>query len=381
VTGFDTTISDLVNSAVDAELAGRRMPPDFDRLALVDRPRPAVGLRQWAVPVLAATMAALLAAGMVLAIALNRQPGLRRAHLPSTPVLSTPVPSTPVSRPAAFPDAGGVPEAAGVPGVSIGPVSEQDAAVFRDTGSYYANPGIVGYSRPEPKPGEPLLFTVKYIAGLDSPEVAVLSWSFGGVTEGDCPGPFLIRPVHTYLLRCRAVLRPGVPGDLTLSYRAEHSEGGVLLGINCPKCVNPYDAAAQQRAAVHFAELTAGVPESTEVTGVAVGPASAAHPGYTGLGGPPRELAAGQVVPGRSYSFTVDYIVASDGDPVAILSVTLAGVAAGRCPDPFLARAGHTYRISCQATFRTPASAQLEISSQSVIGRQTQTSPLLEPDR
>ncbi|HST47502.1 hypothetical protein [Jatrophihabitans sp.] len=369
MTDLDTTIKELVNSAVDAELAGHRMVPEFDRLALIERSRPAGGLRQWALPVLAASLAALLAAGMILAITMNREPGLRRAHVPATPS-----PSRSALPTASFPEARGVPEAEDVAGVTVVPATADDAILYGDPQDYYYfSPTIAEYPSPEPAPGEPFEFTVKYIAGRNAPEVAVFSSELRGVSTGACPGPFLARSVHTYLLHCRAVYRPGGDGQLVISYHAAGSEGGLALPLQG-------FSVARDRAATRFAEATAGVPEATEVTGVAVGPASAEHPGYTGLGGPARELAGTTVVPGRSYPFTVDYIVASDGDPVAILSVTLGDVATGRCPNPFLVRAGHTYRISCQVTFRTPQAGQLEIASQSVIGRQTQTSPLLEPN-
>jgi hypothetical protein len=162
---------------------------------------------------------------------------------------AVPSPSGSTRLPADFPEAAGVPEAEDVAGVSVGPVSEQDDTARRRAG-LFEPPEITAYSASKPAPGEPLFFTVKYVVTQRSPEVEVMSYKFlGGVTAGKCPGPFLIRPVHTYLLRCQAALRPGVGAALRIDLRsAGQAGGGILVGINCSQCPR-FDPAAQDPTA------------------------------------------------------------------------------------------------------------------------------------
>jgi hypothetical protein len=386
MTDLDTVIKDLVNVAVDRELGDRRPAPEFDPpvldekfdvLVLDDQPAPAGTLRPWSTPMLAAAAVVLLAVGAMVAITL-------RLDQKTAPANLRPAPSHPTYPPVYFPEARGVPEAEDVPGVSIEPISDVDARTYKDLGFYYNNPAVTGYSTPNPKPGEPYSFTVKYIVDPKGEPVYVLSWQFEGVKTGDCPGPVLVRPGHTYLLHCTATLGPDGRGTLRFMWQGDAEGGGILLGVACSECrpwSEPGSSSGPSAAAVAgYRKAAAGAPEATEVPGVSVGPASTGNPGYTGLGGPFSEFAGTTPVPGTSYPFTVEYLVHSRDEPEALLSMRPEDVVSGSCPRPFLIRPGHTYRIRCQVTFRSLKAGRLAISRLSPTGRQTVSTPLLQPD-
>lgn len=383
----DARIQDLVNAAVDAELGGRRATPkfdppvpddEFDWLALDDEPEPVGALGVWSTSMLAAAVAVLLAVGVMVAITVNRGHRAEPAHL--KPVTPSPTHST--RPPAYFREARGVPEAEDVPGVSIEPISDQDDRYYRDVGSYYS-PLVTDYSTPRPKPGEPYSFVLKYIVDPHDGPVLVLSWQFQGLKTGDCPGPLRVRPGSTYLLHCTATLGPDGGGTMMLRWHGEATEGGTLLGIACSDC-RPWSQSAPDPGPTpdeiaRYARASAGAPEATGVPGVSVGPASTQKPGYTGLAGPFPELAGTTPVPGRSYPFTVEYLVDSGDDPDALLSMRPEDVAAGSCPRSFRIRPGHTYRIQCQVTFQADKAGRLAISRLSPTGHQAESAPLLGP--
>jgi hypothetical protein len=360
----DVDIKTLINSAVDAELDGHRAAPSWNPARLPERRHPAHPVARWSLPVLAASVAALLAAGTVVAIDHGQD---RR----SAPVANsaTPTPSASPSRSTnpdleaaqrAYAEAvAGAREATEVPGVSVGPLPTKDAARLKDTGLIS---GDVSSLAP-PTPGKSYSFTLSYLAGPSDDPPAVLTTEVRDVASGSCAQPFLARPGHAYVIHCQAMLLSGVNGKATLTLRTstDTTSGSMNLidPAEHPASPSPFESIPpdQQEAARAYAEALASAPEASKVAGVSDRAATA------------DELLQGGIVgtsddsvflpdPGRSYPMTLIYIPAWNAPATAVLAVRFEDVAAGRCPRPFRTHPGHAYLIRCQVTFRAGATGK-----------------------
>lgn len=210
MTDLDTTIKKLINSAVDAELAGHRVAPPFRQGAQPERRRPA----GWVAPLLAAVVAALVALGSVVVVGDSRlhpsdrrtanragasggnsaTPGAISATALGRGVVTRPDPQVAArayDRVAAI-----APEATVAAGVQVDPVRSAPVPGGSDLVTNFSLPSLL-------TPGP----TITLPPGLvpDGPgKAAVLSLLFDSSDDGvgTCPGPFLVRPHHTYLITC-----------------------------------------------------------------------------------------------------------------------------------------------------------------------------------
>jgi hypothetical protein len=364
----DLDIKTLINSAVDAELAGHRTAPPFDRTALADRPGPAHALRLWSAPLLAASVAVLLAVGAMLGITLSRD----RNHV-SHPAAPSPSPSSSlsISRSAnpdleaaqrAYAEAmASAQEATEVAGVSVGPLTAKDAARLKGTGLFTGDTsGITS-----PAPGKTYSFTLSYLAGpsdeSDDPP-GVLTSEVRDVASGSCAEPFLVRPGHAYRIQCQAMLLDGVTGKGTLTLRTPTglTSGSMNLTDPAQYPASPSASASpgQAEAARKYSAALASAPEASAVAGVTDRAATAEERQRNGetVGGVNAPVPSPQR--GKSYPVTLIYIPGSDAPTISVLAIKLEDVAAGRCPSPFRIRRGHAYQIHCQVTFRAGADGQ-----------------------
>ncbi|MDQ1740095.1 MAG: hypothetical protein QOE53_1747 [Pseudonocardiales bacterium] len=354
----DADLKTLINSAVDGELGGPRPAPSWDRAALLDRSRPARRTAAWTVPVLAASAAALLTAGSIVAIDHSRgnrsnQVGNSASPTPSVSISNSV--STDLARAArAYSEAvAGAREATEVAGVSVGPITAKDAARLKDT-------GLIGgeiSSITAPKPGKTYSFTLSYVAGPSENPPSVLTTEVRDVASGSCAQPFLARPGHTYQIRCQATLLAGATGKGALTLRTPTGTMGGSLNLTDPA---RYPTSAE--AARKYSEALASAPEASTVAGVSDRPASAEDrqvgDGIGYLEGPVSDPERG-----RSYPLTFRYVPRSDGPAVSVLTISLQDVAAGRCPRAFRVRPAHAYLISCQVTFRPGADGWAEYTA------------------
>ncbi len=340
----DARIQQLVNAAVDRELAGSRIAPPWNPARLPER-RPATHpVTRWSVPVLAASVAALLAAGTVVAIGHDRD---RRATPAAHSASPTPSPSVSVSVSVstnpnlqaanrAYAEAVVTAmEPTEANGVSVGPLSAKDAARLKDTGLISGD--ISGITAPEP--GKVYSFTLSYLAGPSDKPPAVLTTGVQDVASGSCAAqPFLARPGHSYQIQCHAMLMDGVIGKATLTLR---TPTGTMAGS-----MNLTDPA---RA---YADAVANAPEASKVAGISERPASAEE--LRRGGGTVGILESAPLVPdpGRSYPVTLLYVPAPDAPSITVLAIRLEDVPAGHCPRAFRARPAHAYIIHCQVTFQ-----------------------------
>ncbi|HEY0166311.1 MAG TPA: hypothetical protein VGB75_04640 [Jatrophihabitans sp.] len=341
---LDTTIKNLINSAVDHELAGHRSAPPLDLPALSDRSRSDRPLARWAAPVLAASVAALLTVGTVLAIGSDRDRRSNQAANSASPTASA-SPSVSISK-SLSPDqekaarayaeaVAGAREASEVAGVSVGPLPPREAAGLKDTG--LISGGIP--SSTEPEPGKIYSFTLSYLAGPSDNPPSVLTTGVQDVASGSCAQPFLARPGHAYQIRCQVMFMTRLIGKATLTLRTPTGTTVGSMNLTEPGL---------------YADAVASAPEASKVAGVSDRPATAdeRHPWET-LG----ILKSGPAKPdpGRSYPVTLLYIPASNAPPVTVLAIKFEDVAVGRCPGPFRTRPGHAYLLHCQVTYRAGA--------------------------
>jgi hypothetical protein len=355
----DVEIKSLINSAVDVELGGHRTAPPIDRAALAGRSGPAHAVRLWSVPLLAASVAVLLAVGAMLAITLNRDQRSNRVSNPAGPT-----PSASLSR-STYPDleaaqrayaeaVAGAREATEVPGVSVGGVSARDAARLKDTGLISGDISSIT----DPEPGKTYSFTLSYIAGPSDDPPMVLTTEVQDVASGSCAQPFLARPGHSYVIRCQAMLMAGVTGKGTVTLRTPTGTMGGSMNLTdpakYPASPSTSSSPGQAEAAREYALAVATAPEASTVAGVVDRPAGPdeQHPGDT-VGSPDIPVRAPE--PGRSYRLTLIYVPPQDAPAVSVLAVRFEDVAAGRCAGPFRVRPAHAYSIRCQVTFRAGA--------------------------
>jgi hypothetical protein len=366
---LDARIKDLVNSAVDVELTGHRSAPPLDLSRLAERPSPHP-VAAWSVPLLAATVAALLAIGTMLIISSDRDRRSDPDSTSPTPSISKsidpgpndsvtwcPHPGPRYATPTTLADVPDAPEATEVPGVSVGPVSAEDAAStyagqsVKFTGS--AGPFVRDFRDLKPVPGKSYSFTLKYVVPEAERSVSALLIVLRDVAAGSCPRPFLVRPGHTYLIRCEMTFLPESAGQLVITTIGSSGWGEMVLPLSG-----------------EVGDL-AGIPEASKVAGVSVGPVSEQDDADldSHLGQPyVRDFNgvkdySGKPTPGKSYPFTVKYVVSRFQYPVSVVSMTFQDVASGSCPEPFLARADHTYLIRCRITFRAGAAGKLTLVS------------------
>jgi hypothetical protein len=353
----DADLKTLINSAVDAELGGHRTAPRIDPAVLAERSGPAHAVRLWSAPLLAASVAVLLAVGAMLAITGNRD----RNH---TAKPARPAPSVSTSKSVstdlalanrAYAEAvAGAREASEVPGVSVGPLSAKDAAQVKNGGVFRADPEIMA-----PKPGKTYSFTWSYLAGASDGPPAVLMAEVQDVASGSCAQPFLVRPNHAYRIRCQVMLLADATGKSTLELRTPSGTSSASMNLTDPakNSVAPSASSSpgQDEAARAYAEALASAPAASTVTGVSERPATAEERQRTG------ETVGGLDVPvdapkrGKSYPATLLYVPPSNAAAISVLEIRFDSVAAGRCPGPFRIRAAHAYLIHCQVTFRAGA--------------------------
>jgi hypothetical protein len=231
MTDFDTAVKELLNSAVDRELAGHRVAPPLDRAALSDRSGPARRPAGWVAPVLAALVVALLVAGSIVAIDnLRARPDGRVGPMGRpTPSVSTSLSPDQEAAALAYAEAvAGAREAGEVAGVSEELAPEERARAFVNTG-YWS----LGESLPaKPAPGRSYPFTMDYLVGprigtggdASGDGVTVVSSALRGVTAGSCPQPFLARPGRIYQIHCEATIRAGGTGTVVFT---QHTSTGV----------------------------------------------------------------------------------------------------------------------------------------------------------
>jgi hypothetical protein len=353
----DVDIKTLINSAVDAELDGPRSVPPWNpaRLPerLPERRHPTHPVARWSVPALAASVAALLAAGTVVAIGHGRDGR-------STPVANSATP-TPSASPSlsrsvnpdqeaaarAYTEAvAGAREATEVAGVTVGPLSAQDAAWLKDTSAIRADAEIMA-----PELGKTYSFTWSYLAGPSDESPGVVTTEVRDVASGSCPEPFLARPGHTYRIRCQVMLLAGATGKTTLTVRGPSGVSSGSRNLTDPAKSSGSVSPNQDVKAREYSDALASAPEANKVAGVSDQPASGAtgEPGE-GVGvvyGPP-----GVPDPGRSYPLTLLYVSGSDAPAISVLAISIEDVTASRCPRAFRTRPNHSYEIRCQVTFR-----------------------------
>ncbi|HEX8306584.1 MAG TPA: hypothetical protein VF612_17040 [Jatrophihabitans sp.] len=351
----DADIKTLINSAVDGELAGHRTPPAWDRATLLERPGPARSAPDparsaptrraaaWTVPVLAASAAALLAAGSIVAINHSRDSRSNQVG-PASPApsvsLSESVSTNRDKAAREYSEAVATAvEASEAAGVSVGPLSAQDTARLKDP--RLKDTGLHGFDitgMPAPRPGKTYSFTMSYRVGPSDNPPAVLTTEVRDAASGTCAQPFLARPGYAYLIHCRISLLAGVKARATLTLRTP--TGTSSDGIEF---------------SVEYSEALASAPEASKVADVSERPASAEElrdgESFGLLGNGPIALPAG----GRSYLVPLIYFPPSDAAPISVLAVRFEDVTAGRCPRAFQIRPAHAYVIRCQVTFRAGA--------------------------
>lgn len=381
---LDTTIKNLINSAVDLELADHRSAPPLDRSRLAARSPSASPLALWSVPVLAASVAALLAVGTVLTINHDRDrrsnpnqnstspaPSISKSTDPNASVAWCPHPGPVYPSTLTYPEAtADAVEATEVAGVSVKPVSAEDTAAWSKsfgrplvklTGS--ESPYTQDFRDLKPVPGKSYSFTLKYILPENGDPISVLSISLQDVAAGSCPRPLLVRPNHTYLIRCEVTFLPDATGQLLVTEVNRSAPGSGAGGT----VVVPLSG--------QMGDL-ARVPEANEVTGISVGPVSDQDDAYVRANVNSPLISdfngtkdfSGKTTPGKSYPFPVKYIVPRVAYPASVVSMTFQDVASGRCPEPFLVRADHTYLIRCQVTLRAGAAGKLAFHFRSLAG-------------
>ncbi|HEX8081255.1 MAG TPA: hypothetical protein VF557_13680 [Jatrophihabitans sp.] len=402
---LDTTIKDLINSAVDRELEAPRAVPPLDRSRLAERPS-AHPVARWSVPVLAAVVAALLAVGTLVTIGFERDK-------PSSPPGNSPSPAPSASASVSksiSPDReaaaraysqalAGAREASEVAGVSVGPVSAQEAVQYKDSGLW---------SMPVPVPKPPALgklypITVRYVVGPVSKPASVAPDRLASVVSSDlhdgasgsCPQPFVARPGHTYLIHCRVDLQAGTVGKATFVDRELTGTTSATFNLNGPpvgkppskvvlppwpsvspalsNCVGPEPDPENFPT---YAEAAAGAREASETAGVWVGPVSEQDAALHRDGvnaGPTIDDSAGsggfpdKPVPGKRYRFTVKY-VAHSAAPDTVLWLSFQRVASGSCPKPFLIQPNHTYLLRCEVTFLAAGGSSMWAAMRSPAG-------------
>lgn len=354
----DLEIKNLINSAVDAELGGRRAAPPFDPAAVAERPGRAHALRLWSAPLLAASVAVLLTVGAMLAITSNR--GQKDGGKPAGPA---PAPSlswftNPDQEEAtrAYQEAvANAAEPTEAAGVSVEPLSARDGDRLRDTGQMSGDISSIT----APTPGKTYSFTLSYLAGPSDDPPTVLTTELSDVASGKCAQPFLARPGHAYVIRCQAVLRAGVTGKATIKLRSPTGTTAGSMNLTGPAGYPASPSASissePDELASAYGQAVASAPEASKVAGVSERPATAEERQRTGesTGGLNTPVAAPK--PGKSYPMTFLYIPPSDAPAISVLAIRFEEVAAGRCPGPFRIRPGHAYQIHCQVTFRAGA--------------------------
>ncbi len=210
MTDLDTTIKNLINSAVDAELAGHRVAPPF-RQADPHRSRPA----GWVAPLLAAVVAALVALGSVAVVVGGGHlpSGRRSANRPAPSVGNSAPPGATSAEPtkngapvladpqaaerAAYLRLAAIsPEATVAAGVQVDPV--RTAPVPRDSEL------VTMFSLPSLLTPSPTITLPPELVSDAPGQAGVLSFRFvnSDGTVGRCPGSFLVSPHHTYLITC-----------------------------------------------------------------------------------------------------------------------------------------------------------------------------------
>jgi hypothetical protein len=198
----DDSIRQLFNKLVDTELGPVRPVPAFDDSR-------SGTLRQWRVPLLAASVIALLATGSVLAVDASRNQRSGPAAGGTIPVTLTTSKPSKMIRPAdIFAD---VPEAADVPGVQVRPVSAAENAK--------EGVGLIQVLTALPstlKPGRSYSITVELMQTTAAHATSIVTLTARAVASAQCPPAFLGHADHTYLISCTFVPKAGEVGAMAL---------------------------------------------------------------------------------------------------------------------------------------------------------------------
>jgi hypothetical protein len=365
----DADIKTLINSAVDGELAGHRTPPAWDRATLLERPGPARSAPDparsaptrraaaWTVPVLAASAAALLAAGSIVAINHSRDNRSNQVG-PASPAPSVSLSeSVSTNRDKAAREyseavAAAAPDPSKLAGVSISAISAADAARLKNSGALRADSSSIA----NPQPGKTYSFTMSYLSGPGE-STAVVSIDVRDVASGSCPPPFLTRAAHTYRVRCQLEFLASAIGKAALTVRTPAGIASAEVNLSDPAKhpASPSISPEEEQAAREYSDALTSAPEARTVAGVSDQWASAEHlrSGAEGVGSLDTPVPAPE--PGRSYPVTLIYTPAADAPAIAVLAIRFEDVTTGRCPRAFRARRAHTYVIHCQVTFRPGA--------------------------
>jgi hypothetical protein len=213
----DDSIRQLFNDLVDAELGPLRPVPAFE-----DSGRGT--LRQWKVPLLAASVVALLVAGSVLAVDASRSQRSAPATGGTIPVTLTTSKPPKLIRPAdIFAD---VPEAADVPGVQVRPVSAADNA-RQGIGRIQVLTALPSTL----KAGRSYSITVELMQTTAADATSIVTLTARAVASVQCPPAFLGHADHTYLISCTFVPMAGETGVMALrtTTPSGYQEGSFFL--------------------------------------------------------------------------------------------------------------------------------------------------------
>ncbi len=204
----DDSIKQLFNDFVDTELGPVRPAPAFDASR-------SGKLGQWKVPLLAASVVALLAAGSVLAIDASRSQ--RPAPAAGSPTSRPSSPSPTVAMADGLP-VSDYPDGDGLPLVEIKPTTAADAKFKADSISYLTPAWNW-------KNGQAGSVTMKVVAHDDATSVFILTMR--NVKQATCPPGFLAHAGRTYYIRCTsAIALPGQIPQLVLSVPYASTNGG-----------------------------------------------------------------------------------------------------------------------------------------------------------
>ena len=72
--------------------------------------------------------------------------------------------------------------------------------------------------------------TLIYVPPSGAPAISVLAIRFEDVAAGRCPGPFRVRPGHSYLIHCQVTFRAGADGQAYYTVTGPH--GVTTSGMN-----------------------------------------------------------------------------------------------------------------------------------------------------
>lgn len=207
----DADVRRLINSAVDAELGPRRPAPPLAGGAPARRESRAA---LWRMPVLAASVMALLATGGVALVSSHH------AGSPTSATHSAAIQTRPVTP--------HYPDGANVDGVTVGPLTAKERELEKGLITWGAVPQSM-------RPGRSYQVTVRVAVTMPSEPSKVLSTSAADVSEFRCPQPFLVHPGLAYEVSCTVHVLAGAIGKLTTTLSTPGVAGGWSYGTFLPR--------------------------------------------------------------------------------------------------------------------------------------------------